>query len=80
MYAIPYVLILNEVVLQNALDLLGPCNVSVDVHDQAWAEQQGMNAFLSVARGSKEIPLFLEITYNNAPDQAKPIAIVGKKI
>lgn len=38
-----------------------------------------MGSFLSVARGSDEPPVFLEMHYNNAPN-TKPIVFVGKGI
>jgi len=65
---------------QKALDLFDSSNVKVEIHDKAWAQEQGMNAYLAVAQGSEETPLFLEITYNNEPKQEKPIVIVGKGI
>ena len=38
-----------------------------------------MGSFLSVARGSAEPPMFLEMSYTNAPDKnAAPIVLVGK--
>ena len=66
--------------LQKALDLFDSSDVVVEVRDRAWAKEQGMGAFLAVAQGSEEKPLFLEITYNNQPEQEKPIVIVGKGI
>lgn len=51
--------------------------VSVQVHDRSWAQSHGMNAFLAVAKGSQEAPLFLEVTYNNLAEMDKPIVIVG---
>lgn len=53
--------------------------VNVTAHDSLWARQQGMNSFLSVARGSVEPPVFLEISYNGAGN-AQPICLVGKGI
>lgn len=53
--------------------------VNVTAHGPLWAEQQGMNSFLSVARGSVEPPVFLELTYNGAGN-AQPICLVGKGI
>lgn len=64
--------------------------VGVVVHDEQWARQKGMGAFLSVGRGSVEPSKFLEIHYNNnkldeqqADDKTistKPFLLVGKGI
>lgn len=51
----------------------------MNVRDRAWAEGMKMGSFLSVARGSDEPPVFLEMHYNNAPN-TKPIVFVGKGI
>ena len=37
-----------------------------------------MEAFLSVAKGSVEPPIFLEINYNGAPESKDILSIVGK--
>lgn len=58
------------------LECLG---VHVATHGPLWARQHGMNSFLSVARGSVEPPVFMEITYNGAGN-AQPICLVGKGI
>ena len=63
-------------VSQNASELLGGHGVDVQVRDREWAAKQGMGAFLAVAQGSLEAPVFLEITYN-ASAQEKPVTIVG---
>lgn len=62
-----------------ASEKLGKLGVTVNVRDRAWAEAQKMGSFLSVARGSDEPPVFLEMHYNNAPN-TKPIVFVGKGI
>lgn len=43
-----------------------PLGVKVEVRDRKWAESMKMGSFLSVARGSNEPPVFLEISYNGA--------------
>ncbi|PWN49111.1 hypothetical protein IE53DRAFT_318209 [Violaceomyces palustris] len=54
---------------------------SVQVHDEAWAKEQRMGSFLSVAAGTDEPAKFVEIKYNGAPDsKAPPLAFVGKGI
>lgn len=54
--------------------------VTAEARDAEWARQQGMGAFMAVAQGSAEPPVFLELTYNNAPGQEKPVVVVGKGI
>lgn len=40
-----------------------------------------MGAFLSVSKGSDELPVFLELHYNGAPDSKQaPLVLVGKGI
>lgn len=50
----------------------------VVAHDKEWAKEQGMGSFLSVAQGSIQPPVFLEITYNGKQDSSPPICLVGK--
>lgn len=52
----------------------------VVAHDKDWAKEQGMGSFLSVAQGSIQPPVFLEITYNGKKDDSQPICLVGKGI
>jgi leucyl aminopeptidase len=52
--------------------------VSVRVLERDDAEREGMGAFLSVAKGSKEPPKFIVLRYNGG--KASPIAIIGKSI
>lgn len=60
-------------------DRLENLGVNVTAHGPLWAQQQGMNSFLSVARGSVEPAVFLELTYNGGGN-AQPICLVGKGI
>jgi len=53
--------------------------LDVEIHDRAWAEQQGMGSFLGVARGSAQPPKFIILRYRGAGD-ATPVALVGKGI
>lgn len=53
--------------------------VQIHVRDRSWAESMKMGSFLSVANGSEEPPVFLELHYNNAPN-TKPLVLVGKGI
>ncbi|RZF41136.1 hypothetical protein LSTR_LSTR010788 [Laodelphax striatellus] len=65
---------------ENAASVLDDLGVVVVVHDKKWAESKKMGSFLSVARGSDEPPLFLEISYSGGKPSEKPIALVGKGI
>lgn len=49
--------------------------------DKEWIKAQKMEAFLSVAKGSEEPPVFLELEYkgNNSSD-TPPVALVGKGV
>ncbi|KAJ3540499.1 hypothetical protein NMY22_g4275 [Coprinellus aureogranulatus] len=59
----------------------GVANVEIIVRDEKWAEEKGMNTFLSVTHGTSEPAKFLEIHYKGAADKnAQPLAFVGKGI
>ncbi|KAK3094914.1 hypothetical protein FSP39_007842 [Pinctada imbricata] len=55
-------------------------NCKVTVHDKTWIESQKMGSFLSVAQGSAQPPVFLEIDYNGGESGDTPYALVGKGI
>jgi len=65
---------------QKTSELLTALGVMVKARDKSWAESKKMGSFLSVARGSCEPPVFLELSYSGAPDQEKPIVLVGKGV
>ncbi|XP_076992592.1 cytosol aminopeptidase [Tamandua tetradactyla] len=53
----------------------------VHIRPKSWIEEQGMGSFLSVAKGSDEPPVFLEIHYTGSPDASEPpLVFVGKGI
>lgn len=54
--------------------------LTVRSHQQDWIERQNMGAFLSVAKGSKEPPVFLEVSYNGGASSEKPLVLVGKGV
>ncbi|KAF9580581.1 bleomycin hydrolase [Lunasporangiospora selenospora] len=65
------------------LESLGPDVVSklkIIVHDRAWAEENKMGAFLSVAKGSDEPLRFMEIHYNGGKPGDRPLGLVGKGV
>lgn len=46
-----------------------------------WIESEQMGAFLSVAEGSEEPPVFLEVHYTGSPDSKQaPLVLVGKGV
>lgn len=49
--------------------------------DKSWIQERGMGSFWSVAKGSDEPPVFLEVHYqgSNNPKEA-PLVFVGKGI
>nr|XP_022286297.1 cytosol aminopeptidase-like [Crassostrea virginica] len=54
-------------------------NCEVLVRDKSWAESMKMGSFLSVAQGSNEAPVFLEIEYKGRQSD-NPLALVGKGV
>lgn len=58
----------------------GVPNVEIKVYDEAWAKEQKMGAFLSVAAGSDEPAKFMVIEYRGGSDDQKPYAVIGKGI
>uniref|UniRef100_A0A0A9XYX6 Cytosol aminopeptidase n=1 Tax=Lygus hesperus TaxID=30085 RepID=A0A0A9XYX6_LYGHE len=63
-----------------ALYYLCPCDINVQVRDYKWIQNQGMNAFFNMAKGSCAVPYFLELTYCGGNDNEKPIVMVGKGV
>ncbi|XP_066041612.1 cytosol aminopeptidase isoform X2 [Chamaea fasciata] len=56
-------------------------NVKVHIRPESWITTQGMGAFLSVAKGSAEPPIFLEIHYlGGAKTDDSPLVFVGKGV
>lgn len=45
---------------------------------RGWAESQQMNAYLAVARGSCEPPIFLELSYYGTDREERPIVLIGQ--
>ncbi|XP_037385041.1 cytosol aminopeptidase [Talpa occidentalis] len=53
----------------------------VHVRPKSWIEEQEMGSFLSVAKGSEEPPVFLEIHYRGSANASEPpLVFVGKGI
>lgn len=60
----------------NLVEELCPCGVTVDVHDHKWIKQKGMEAFLTIAQGSCEPPVLVELKYSGGGNDQ--VVIVGK--
>lgn len=58
---------------QNAVEVLCKSGVNVEVKVRGWAETQKMYAFLAVAQGSCEPPIFLELSYYGASRDERPV-------
>lgn len=54
--------------------------VEIVAHNKDWAIAQKMGSYLSVAAGSSEPPIFLELTYKGDTQSSQPICLVGKGI
>lgn len=60
----------------HVVEELCPCGVTVDVHDHKWIKQKGMEAFLTIAQGSCEPPVLVEMKYSGGGSDH--YVIVGK--
>ncbi len=65
-------------VLAEAAKTLAGRKVKVTVLERRDAEREGMESYLSVARGSEEPPKFIVLEYKGA--RKPPIALIGKSI
>jgi len=65
---------------QATVDALCPCGVTVEIRTMEWIEQQHLNSFLAIAKGSCEPPVLLEISYCGTAPEDKPILLIGKGI
>lgn len=54
--------------------------VEILAHNKDWAIAQKMGSYLSVAAGSSEPPIFLELTYKGDTQCRQPMCLVGKGI
>jgi len=76
----PANLMTPSIFAMNAIDILCPCGVSVDVRDKEWIEAKKLTAFLNMARGSCEPPLFLELSFCGGHQEDKPVILTGKGV
>lgn len=63
-----------------AKDLGKTWKLKVEVLEQSAIARLGMNAFLSVTKGSVEPPKLIVLQYRGAPAKQKPVVLVGKGI
>jgi leucyl aminopeptidase len=61
-------------------DELAPLGVRVDYIEELQMQELGMGAALAVGRGSEIPPRMVVMRYNGAPEQERPVALVGKGI
>ncbi|XP_002132386.2 cytosol aminopeptidase-like [Drosophila pseudoobscura] len=64
-------------VAQAGVDFLCPCGITVEVRTMEWIEQQQLHSFLTIAKGSCEPPVVLELAYCGTSPEDKPILLVG---
>ncbi|KAJ8716882.1 hypothetical protein PYW07_003509 [Mythimna separata] len=65
---------------QAALDCLCPLGVHVEAYDREWIEAQRMSAFLAVAKGSCDTPMFLECAYKGAGPDLPFVLLAAKGV
>ncbi|XP_058055744.1 cytosol aminopeptidase-like [Anopheles bellator] len=63
---------------QNVVQILCNSGVNVEVKVRGWAEDQQMTSFLTVAKGSCEPPIFLELSYYGTDTKVAPIVLIGQ--
>lgn len=74
--AMPANVMTPQVFGQHCAEELCPCGVNVQVHDHNWIKSKQMNAFITIAQGSCEPPVLVELKYNGGGDSN--IVMVGK--
>ncbi|XP_035899778.1 cytosol aminopeptidase-like [Anopheles stephensi] len=63
---------------QNVVQILCNSGVNVEVKVRGWAENEEMTSFLTVAKGSCEPPIFLELSYYGTDTKERPIILIGQ--
>jgi leucyl aminopeptidase len=63
-----------------ARELAKHYRMKIEVLERADMEKLGMEALLSVARGSTQPPKFITLEHHGGPKRMKPVALVGKGI
>ncbi|CAH2047671.1 unnamed protein product, partial [Iphiclides podalirius] len=67
-------------VAEEALRVLCPLGIQVQVREREWAAAQRMEAFLAVARGSCEPPVLLDCSYEAAGGSKAPVLLAAKGV
>lgn len=57
---------------------LGKIGVSVEIFGEEWIKEQGMDAYMAVADGSKNRPRFIQLSYLPLGEEVPAVALVGK--
>ncbi|HEY6838544.1 MAG TPA: leucyl aminopeptidase [Geobacteraceae bacterium] len=65
---------------ERALEMSGRMGVECRVLEREEIERLGMEAFLSVAKGSRQPPRFIVLEYRGGKQDARPIVLVGKGV
>ncbi len=63
-----------------AKNICGKNNIKCTILDKEECEKLGMNAYLAVARGSKQSPRFIVMEYNGRVTDSDRIALIGKGV
>ncbi len=63
-----------------ALSLSKECDIKVKILDRKELERLNMWAFLSVAKGSKQPPKFIVMSYKGASKATRPVVLIGKGV
>jgi len=53
---------------------------SLDVFEQDWIKERGMEGLLAVNRGAQDPPIYAVLKYDGLKDGSKPIVLVGKGV
>ncbi|KAL1117959.1 hypothetical protein AAG570_004270 [Ranatra chinensis] len=64
----------------SALEVLTKSGVNVELKVRNWAKLRNFNAFLAVANGSCQPPIFLEASYEGCDPDIPPIVLIGKGV
>lgn len=65
---------------EHAVKLLHVSGINLEMKIKHWLKMVGMDAFLSIARGSCEEPILLEATYYGCDPSICPIVLIGKGV
>ena len=69
-----------QYLVDTAKDIADATGLELFVGDRAWAEGEGMGAFLAVARGSRNEPAFVQLEHNADRTDLPLVALVGKGV